>query len=207
VAVLDTGMLTSPPHRAHEPISPTRDLSKPASSPDLSNATSMTLIIHGVGDQSYDKLLKAAADGYVASGFGKSFERVTLAQCPVLWGPPNGAECLVLEASGRSHFLIALPWARRRIRLSFVAKLRAVMLLVLALFAIVTFVFLNPLEFIVEWLRPISHRVLAFLVMAAVSFLAYVFSSDTRKKFELSSMSIFLPAQQNLWLDSGSSRF
>jgi lipase (class 3) len=187
----DTAMDKSPQDRAPEPASASADLPK-TFSPDLSKAASVTLIIHGVGDASSDTLLKAAAAGYVASGLGQSFERSKLAQCPVLWGQEGGAECLVLDASERSHVLIALPWARRRVRLSFVARLGAGMLLGLALLAAVTFAFVNPLEFIVEWLRPVSHRALAYFVMIAISVLAYVFNSDKQKKFELPPISVFV---------------
>jgi hypothetical protein len=107
-------------------------------------------------------------------------------------GTGTWAECLVLDASGRSHLLIALPWARRRPRLSFVFGFSAALLLVLAILATVTFAFVNPLEFVVDWLRPMSHRALVYLVMTAVSVLAYVFSSDARKKFELPPMSVFI---------------
>jgi hypothetical protein len=184
-------MLASPQDRATEALSLSLDSAKSVSSPDISNAASVTLLIHGVGDASYDTLLKAAGDGYAASGFGRNFERRTIAECPVLWGPPNAAECLVLDASGSSHILIALPWARRRLRLSVVARFSALLLLQLAVLAIVTFAFRHVLEFIVEWLKPTSHRMMAYLIMLGFSALAYLLSSDPAKKFKSPPMSAF----------------
>jgi hypothetical protein len=185
-------MFTSPQDDpASQALTPSQGGASPVSSPDISKAASVTLLIHGVGDASYDSLLKAAAQGYEASEFGRGFERCHLAGCPVLWGPDNAAECLVLYASGRSHILIALPWARRRIRLPFIAKASALLLLQLMALAIVTFALRHVLEFIVEWLRATSHWILAYFGMMGFAGLTHLFSSDPAKEFKPPPMRTF----------------
>jgi hypothetical protein len=90
--------------------------------PALSSARSVTLILHGVGSTTDRRLLAAAAKGYAASGLGGRLHELTLTECPSLSLRQNGVEALALETPSGPHFVLALPWADRRIRLSAIAK-------------------------------------------------------------------------------------
>jgi len=130
--------------------------------PDPGSAESITLIVHGVGTATDKQLLAAAAKGYVASGLSGRLEPLTLADCPVLCRRRNGAEGFTLHAPDGTHLLIALPWADRRIRLSAIARWAAIALTVLTALAAGAFFLREPLDALTDWLRPWSHRALAY---------------------------------------------
>ena len=140
---------------------------------DLNAAGSITLIIHGVGNATNEGLLRAAADGYTSSGLRGSSRRTTLSDCPNLSGG-KGAESLVLETSGGTHFVVALPWVQRRTRLSAVAKWSAMLLLALTALITLTFLFRGPLEWLDQWLRSWRHQFVAYGVMAGFSLVIYL---------------------------------
>src|ERR1700722_11999900 len=109
------------------------------SAPDLASASSITLVIHGVGNATSDSLLHAAAEGYSRSGLGGAWRRISLSACPTISGRTTGeAESIVLQTSGGAHFVVALPWADRRHRLSEIARVTATVLLVVSALMTVT---------------------------------------------------------------------
>jgi hypothetical protein len=165
-----------------------------ASATDLSSARSITLIIHGVGDSSNERLLKLASDGYIRSELGGISKRIVLTNCPTLTGG-TGAESLVIREPGGLHFVVALPWAERRTRLSAVAKWCAGLLLALTVLMSVTFLFRGPLEWLEEWLRSWTHQFIAYGVMTGLSFIVYLFRANpTKREFKRPAIwYLFLP--------------
>jgi hypothetical protein len=165
-----------------------------ASATDLSGARSITLIIHGVGNSSNERLLKPASDGYIRSELGGVSKRTLLTNCPTLTGG-MGAESLVIREPGGSHFVVALPWAERRTRLSAIAKWCAGLLLALTVLMSITFLFRGPLEWLEQWLRSWTHRFIAYGVMNGLSFVVYLLRPNpTKRGFKSPSMwYLFLP--------------
>ncbi len=161
---------------------------------DLSAARSFTLIVHGVGPATSEALLCAASDGYLKSELRGVSARVALPECPALTGR-KGVDSLVIHASGGSHFVVALPWAGRRTRLSIVAKWAAGLLLALTVAMSVAFWLRRPLEWLEPWLRSWTHQLLAYGVLTAFSFVVYVLKSNwSDREFKRPSMGyLFLP--------------
>jgi hypothetical protein len=161
---------------------------------DLYAARSLTLIVHGVGAATSDGLLRAASDGYIGSDLGGISRRTVLTDCPSLTGG-EGADSLVIQTSGGSHFVVALPWAQRRTRLSAVAILIAGLLLILTVVMSVTFVFRGTLEWLEHWLASWTHRLVAYAVMTGFGFLVYLLRPNpTEREFQRPSMfNLLLP--------------
>ena len=160
-----------------------------AISSNLASARSITIIVHGVGKATNETILNEAAKGYVASGLGGRSERLTLSECPTL-ADKNGADALVLLDAEGPHVLVALPWAGSRTRLSAIAQWSAVAVLGLTALATLVFAIRDPLFAIVHWLRPWSHRLLAYLACVVPSFLSWLLTSTNTRRFEPPSMSI-----------------
>lgn len=155
---------------------------------DLASARSITLMIHGVGNTTDQRLLTAAANGYYESGLGVISERLTLSECPNLFGK-NGAESMVFQGSGGPHFLVALPWAQPG--LSGIALGLAVVLLALAALATATFEFRDTIDELRNWLRPLSYRLVAYLIIMALSYFAYLLNPH-KAKGEFRPPSVFI---------------
>lgn len=184
-------MRKSPEHRSLPDLLPLSLKPEPATS-DLASARSITLMIHGVGNTTDQKLLTAAAEGYYESGLGVISERLTLSECPTLFGK-KGAESMVFQRSGGPHFLVALPWAEHRPGLSRIALWLAVVLLALAALATATFEFRDTIDSLRIWLRPLSHRLAAYLVIMALSYFAHVLNPrNAKREFKPPSMFILI---------------
>jgi Ni/Fe-hydrogenase subunit HybB-like protein len=108
-------------------------------------------------------------------------QRVVLKECPTLTGG-KGAESLVVQTPGGAHFVVALAWAKRRTRLSAVAKWAAGLLLALTLVASVTFVFRGTLEWLEQWLGSWTHRFIASGVMTGFSLVIYLLRRNPTKR-------------------------
>jgi hypothetical protein len=157
----------------------------------LATAASVTVFIHGVGATSSREMLSEAVKGYVASGLGTTYECSTLPECPVL-SREKGASAVVLEGESGHHFLIALPWADRRIRLAVVARTCAIVLLVFTLLAAPAFLFPMQLESLIGWLRSTWHRLVAYGLVVLLSAIVFAFRQDPDKNFKRPGMSILL---------------
>jgi len=161
---------------------------------EVSNALSITLIVHGVGNATSKGLLKSVSDGYLRSELGGISKRAVLKDCPTLTKKKD-AESLVIETPVGAHFVAALPWAERRVRLSSIAQLCAGLLLTLAVVASVTFVFRGTLEWLDQWLRSWTHRLIAYAVMTVFNFVVFLLSPNrARQQFKWPSwLSLLLP--------------
>lgn len=165
-----------------------------SSTTDLSSARSVTLIIHGVGNQTSEGLLGEASNGYIGSNLHGVTRRITLTECPAL-SDEKGAQSLVISTSTGDHFVVALPWARRRTRLSSIAKWSAGLLLIITILMGVTFIFRGTLEWLEHWLESWLHRLIAYALMTGFSYAVHVLRSDpSGREFKRPSMSyLFLP--------------
>jgi lipase (class 3) len=164
---------------------------KSLSQDDLSRAESLTILIHGVGDSSSEALLAASTKGLIASGLGDTCQRAILPECPTL-SRERGAEAMLIQGSKGKHFVIALPWADRRVRLSFIAQCCLVLLFVITAIATVAFLICGPLDSAAYWLRSWRHLLLAYLLLVVGSFFLYLFSTDPKAKYKSPSLGIFL---------------
>lgn len=182
---------------------------------DLEPAESFTIIIHRVGATDSETMLSEAAQGYIASGLGETFEHLVFSECPTL-SRKKGVAAIALNGSRGRHLLVALPWADRRVRLSFVAKFYAIALLVLTAMVTIAFFFRNPLDSITEWLRPTRHHLLAQGVLIVLGFMRFAIRSNPKEEFKplsglillwpallLLGLLIFVSSAQWLWLLMG----
>ncbi|MCU1305008.1 MAG: hypothetical protein JWQ87_5292 [Candidatus Sulfotelmatobacter sp.] len=146
--------------------------------PSLQNGRSISVIIHGVGNISNRALLDAVDEGYGSSGLAGSSKQLTLTDCPTLSGQ-KGAESLVINTSEGSHFVVALSWAERRMRLSAIAQWTAVLLLVLTTLLSLAFLFLNQLEWLENWFQSWPHRVLGYCILTVLSYLFHALNPNS----------------------------
>jgi Lipase (class 3) len=87
---------------------------------DLATAESFTILVHGVGDEESEDLLKRASDGYSDSGIKKTIARRPLPECPSL-DKKKVADALFIHGEHGGHFVIAFPW-NQRYRLAWYTK-------------------------------------------------------------------------------------
>jgi hypothetical protein len=177
----------STPKRRVEAMNPRQE-----TSPELGSCRSITLIIHGVGKSTNDRLLTAAAKGYEALGIGGNWTRSTLSECPALSGR-GGAEGLMIEGKDGCDFVVALPWSDRRVRMSAVAQASAVALLILTIVAAISFLARGPLDTVLDWLRTWSHRILAYLAITVVGWLVHVAGPNSDREFRPPTSLLWLP--------------
>jgi alpha/beta hydrolase fold len=164
-----------------------------SSTTDLTSARSVTLIIHGVGNQTSEGLLGDASNGYIGSELHGVSRRTTLTECPAL-SDEKGAQSLVLSTSAGDHFVVALPWAGRRTRLSSIAKWSAGLLLLVTIAMGVSFIFRGTLEWLEHWLDSWVHRLIAYALMTGFSYAFHVLTDASDREFKRPSMSyLFLP--------------
>jgi hypothetical protein len=100
-------------------------------SQDLSSAESFTILIHGVGAETSQDLLKEAGTGYFASGFRNAVVPTKLSECPAL-SQEKVAEAILIKGQKGGHFVIALPW-NNRVRLASLAQTCLILLSLLSL--------------------------------------------------------------------------
>ena len=138
---------------------------------DLRRARSVTILLHGIGSATSEDLLEAVAAGYVSSGLGVAAEPRFLGECPPLVAEDKGCDCLVLRPDDGDHFIVALPWAARRIRLARIAFVCAICLMVVGAVASGAFFFRGTIESVSNWLEPWSRRIATYAALGAISFL------------------------------------
>ncbi len=168
---------------------------------DIADARSVTLIIHGVGNPTHEDLLAGAVKGYDTSGLGGGADQITLPECPSISHKKKGAEALVFQSADGPHFLVVLPWSDR-FRLSDVAKLSSVALLMLAAVMIVTFIFRDLLDSLSTWLEPWSHKIMAVIALSILSGILHALNpSPAKGKFRPPIGYLMVPVVLILVLD------
>jgi hypothetical protein len=169
-------------------------------SPDISHAKSVTFIIHGVGETTSQELLDVTGKGFVASSIGGSYERMRLEECPTLSGK-NGAEAILIQNPHGDHYVVALPWTDREFRLAPIARFSIKMLLVATILVTLAVPFRSQVENFYAWLEPMSHRLIAYVVMWILGALKQ--GSDSKGEVQMPYGLLFWP----LLLDIGLKAF
>ena len=164
----------------------------PETPPDLGSVSSIALIVHGVGKATSNKLLTAAAKGYRALGLEGNAKRARLSECPALCGN-DGAEGLMIEGVARCDLVVALPWSDRRTRMSSVAQASAVMILILAIVATLSFLIRGPLDAAVHWLGIWSHRLLSYFAIVVIGWLVHVAGPNSEGEYRPPLSLLWLP--------------
>jgi hypothetical protein len=153
-----------------------------AFSTEIADARSITLIIHGIGYATHNKLLTSAVKGYDTSRLGGLADRIRLPECPSITGP-KGAESLVLQDATGPHFLVALPWSTR-IRLSQIAQWSSVAFLVVGVLMAGVFPLRNQLDSLAEWLMTWSHMIAAGAILVVLELFSHLLDpSSSERKF------------------------
>jgi hypothetical protein len=146
-------------------IAPSREFDESgAPSQDISRAKSVTFIIHGVGETTSKELLDVTGKGFLASTVGGYYERTQLSECPSLSGK-NGAEAIFIHNPHGDHYVVALPWTDRPVRLALIAQSSAIMLLVVTILVIIAFPFRHQLSNFNAWMTSMTHRAAAYAVV------------------------------------------
>lgn len=83
----------------------------------LSDAATVAIVVHGVGDHSLREILVQARLGAAAMGEEPlSVEDVTIAGLSPAPGPLEPSPALRISAAGKIHFLLPVVWSRLRVR-------------------------------------------------------------------------------------------
>ena len=155
-----------------------------ATSEEIANAQSFTILIHGVGDETSEDLLEEARKGYLASGFGDTVVPKTLVECPTL-AQHKGAKALLINDAAGGHFIIALPWNNRR-RLAPIAKIFLNPLFKLTLLTTFALIFRNQLDWVISgawW-----HRLVAYPVVIVLGSIYHTLTSNRVEGYETPSL-------------------
>lgn len=98
----------------------------------------------------------------------------------------------MIQGKHGEHFVIALPWANRRVRLSFIAKCFIVPLLVLTAMGVVAFPLRVQLYLAMNWLSTWMHGLIAYCVLVLLSFFLHALFGDSEKDYTPPSQLILL---------------
>lgn len=87
--------------------------------PNLSNATSVAIVVHGIGDHSSSDILGSARQGYRTIDTEKSrIEDVRFQRFPQPDGKDGPQDALQIVANEQIHFVVPIVWSDLRIRAS-----------------------------------------------------------------------------------------
>jgi hypothetical protein len=83
----------------------------------LNGASTVAIIVHGIGDHTSIDILRAAELGFGAvASEGDGAERLTIGDFPQTDGMNGPQEVLKIESRGRTHIVVPIVWSRMRAR-------------------------------------------------------------------------------------------
>lgn len=150
---------------------------------NITNAESVTILIHGVGAGTSRALLDDATRGYRDSGFDRPVTRIPLPDCPSLLGEKDGEAILINGRTG-GHFIVALPWSKR-LRLGVLAKRCTSALIVVTIVTVMGYLF-NRTGSGLYWLFSSWHTFLIYPIVTILAPIVNALIQGGKQRYRLS---------------------